>query len=190
MLCAPLLERYSHKCIPLHRWNPVAKFKPLLDAYGGPYKDKYRFWTGVTLMVRLTVAVIFSFTSGAINAYIIITVLVSILTSWLFTKGMYKEIYLNALEAFYLLNIFFLSTVSLATASLKSRNYQIATIISVCLSFVVMSCHHSNAPGATMSTRKSREGWFKDQEYAEVPQVATDEDNEENRDDCRYLIIS
>ena len=33
VLCAPLLERYSHKCIPLHRWNPVAKFKPLLDAY-------------------------------------------------------------------------------------------------------------------------------------------------------------
>ena len=43
VLCAPLLERYSHKCIPLPRWNPVAKFKPLLDAYGGPYKDKYRF---------------------------------------------------------------------------------------------------------------------------------------------------
>ena len=41
VLCAPLLERYSHKCIPQHKWNPVAKFKPLLDAYGGPYKDKY-----------------------------------------------------------------------------------------------------------------------------------------------------
>ena len=38
VLCAPLLERYGGKCIPLHRWNPVAKFKPLLDAYGGPYK--------------------------------------------------------------------------------------------------------------------------------------------------------
>ena len=59
VLCTPLLERYSHKCIPLLRWNPVAKFKPLFDAYGGPYKDKYRFWTGVTLMVRLTVTVTF-----------------------------------------------------------------------------------------------------------------------------------
>ena len=179
VLCAPLLERYSHKCIPLHRWNPVAKFKPLLDAYGGPYKDKYRFWTGVTLMVRLTVAVIFSFTSGAINAYIIITVLVSILTSWLFTKGMYKEIYLNALEAFYLLNIFFLSTVSLATASLKSRNYQIATIISVCLSFVVCLVTIAMHLWCNNVHKKiKRRLVFKDQpEYAEVPQVATDEDN-------------
>ena len=64
VLCAPLLERYSHKCIPQHRWNPVAKLKPLLDAYGGPYKDKCRFWTGVTLLVRLTVTVTFSFTTG------------------------------------------------------------------------------------------------------------------------------
>ena len=37
LLCAPLLERYSHKCIP-YRWNPVPSLKPLLDAYGGPYK--------------------------------------------------------------------------------------------------------------------------------------------------------
>ena len=76
LLCAPLLERYSHKCIPLHKCNPVAKFKPLLDAYGGPYKDKYRFWTGVTLIVRLTITVTFSFTSGklaVINACIIST---------------------------------------------------------------------------------------------------------------------
>ena len=29
VLFTPLLERCSHKCIPLQRWNPVAKFKPL-----------------------------------------------------------------------------------------------------------------------------------------------------------------
>ena len=103
VLCAPLLERYSHKCIPLHRWNPVAKFKPLLDAYRGPYKDKCRFWTGATLMVRLIVTVAFSFTSGGlavINAYIIITVVVGILTFWSFTNSVYKNIYLSCtLEA-------------------------------------------------------------------------------------------
>ena len=103
VLCAPLLERYSHKCIPLHKWNPVAKFKPLLDAYGGPYKDKYRFWTGVTLMVRLTLTVTFSFTTGGlavVNACIIITVVVGILTIWSFTNGVYN-VYLSGLEVFY-----------------------------------------------------------------------------------------
>ena len=136
VLCTPLLERYSHKCIPLHRWNPVAMFKPLLDAYGGPYKGKYRFWTGVTLMVRLTVTVTFSFTSGklaVINAYIITTVVVGIFTFWSFSNGVYKNIYLSSLEAFYLLNVFLLSTVSLASIS---GEYQIATIVFVCQSIV------------------------------------------------------
>ena len=187
VVCAPLLERYSHKCIPLHRWNPVAKFKPLLDAYGGPYKDKYRFWTGLTLMVRLTVTVTFSFTSGKlaiINACIIITVVVGILTFWSFTKGVYKKIYLSALEAFYLLNIFLLSTVSLATASLRSRDYQIATIVSVCLSFAV--CLVTMAMHLWWNfdhTKIKRRLGFKDRrpEYSEVPQVAADEDDEEDR---------
>ena len=123
VLCAPLLERYSHKCIPLHKWNPVAKFKPLLDAYGGPYKDKYRFWTGVTLMVRLTLTVTFSFTSGGlavVNAYIIIIVIVGILTFWFFANGVYKSICLSGLDVLYLLNLFLLSTVSLASVCFNS----------------------------------------------------------------------
>ena len=186
VFCAPLLERYSHKCIPQHRWNPVAKFKPLFDAYGGPYKDKYRFWTGVTLMVRLTLTVTFSFTSGkfaVVNAFIIISCVVGILTLWSFTKGVYIKTYLNLLEAFYLLNIFLLSTVSLATASLGSRDYQIATIVSVCLSFVVCLVTMVMHLWWNFDHKKiKRRLGFKDRpEYREVPQVEVDEDDEEDR---------
>ena len=186
VLCAPLLERYSDKCIPLHRWNPVAKFKPLLDAYGGPYKDKFRFWTGVTLMVRLTLTVTFSFTSGklaAINGYIIITVVSGIFIFWSFTKGVYKKIYLSTLEVFYLLNIQLLSTVSLATASLRFNHYQIATIVSVCLSFVVCLVTMTIHLWWNLDFKKiKRRLGFKDRpEYVEMPQVAGDEDDEEDR---------
>ena len=137
VLCAPLLERYSDKCIPQHRWNPVTQFKPLFDAYGGPYKDKYRFWTGMTLMVRLVVTIAFSFTSGNlmnINALITATFVTGILTFWAFSNGVYKNTYLGFLEIFYLLNLFLLSIVSLA---IVSQDYQISTIVSVCLSFLV-----------------------------------------------------
>ena len=123
-----------------HKWNPVAKFKPLLDAYGGPYKDKYRFWAGVTLTVRPILTVTFSFTSGGlavVNTAIIISVIVGILTVWFFTNGVYTSVYHSGLEVFYLLNLFFLSTVSLTTTSLHSTSYQVATIVSICLSFAV-----------------------------------------------------
>ena len=186
VLCAPLLERYSHKCIPQHRWNPVAKLKPLFDAYGGPYKDKYRFWTGVILMMRLTLTVTFSFTSGGlavVNACIIISCVVGILTFWSFTKGVYTKTYLNALEVFYLLNIFLLSTVSLATASLGSRDYQTATIVSVCLSFVVCLVTMATHLWWNFDLKKiKRRLGFRDRpEYIAVPQVEADEDDEEDR---------
>ena len=186
VLCAPLLERYSDKCIPLHRWNPVAKFKPLLDAYGGPYKDKFRFWTGVTLMVRLTLTVTFSFTSGklaAINSCIIITVVAGIFIFLSFTKGVYKKIYLSTLEVFYLLNILLLSTVSLAAVSIRFKHYQIATIVSVCLSFVVCLVTMAIHLWWNLDFKKiKRKLGFKDRlECIEVPQVAADVDDEEDR---------
>ena len=186
VLCAPLLERYSHKCIPQHRWNPVAKLKPLFDAYGGPYKDKYRFWKGVTLMVRLTLTVTFSFTTGGlaiVNAHIIISCVVGILTFWSFTKGVYTKAYLSVLEVFYLLNIFLLSTVSLVTASLGSRDYQLATIVSVGLSFVVFLVTMAMHLWWIFDFKKiKRRLGFRDRpEYIEVPQEAADEDDEEDR---------
>ena len=36
----------------LSRFRFISKFKPLLDAYQGPYKDKYYYWTGLQLLMR------------------------------------------------------------------------------------------------------------------------------------------
>ena len=186
VLCTPLLEKYSHKCIPQHRWNPVARLKPLLDAYGGPYKDKYRFWTGVTLMVRLILTVTVSFTSGKLaitNASIIITIVMGILTFWYFANGVYKDMYASILEAFHLLNLFLLSTVSLTIASLNSSDYQKATIASVSLCFVV--CLVTMAMhlwwNFNLKNIKRRLGFKDHQKYIPVPQVSANEDDEVDR---------
>ena len=187
VLCAPLLERYSHKCLSQQcRRNPVARLKPLLDAYGGPYKDKYRFWTGVTLMVRLTLTVTFSFTSGGlavVNAYIISTLIMGIYAVWFFLNGVYKSVYISALEMLYLLNLYLLSIVCLSMSSLDLNSKQTVTIISICVSLVVCL--------ATMAVhirkylefqRIKRKLGFKDRpEYIAVPQVADDEDDKTPR---------
>ena len=36
----------------LSRFKCINRFKPMLDAYQGPYKDKYYYWTGIQLVVR------------------------------------------------------------------------------------------------------------------------------------------
>ena len=169
VLCAPLLKK--------HRYS--AAVKPLLDAYGEPYKNNYQSWTGVNLFVRLVISVAFSFTSGRLAAYIITTVVVGILTFWSFTKGVYKNIYLNTLEVFFLLNLFFLSTATLSITSLWSKDYQIATIVSVCLSFIV--CLATVAMNLwwnfDFKKMKRKLGFQEQPEYIEVPQVAADEDD-------------
>ena len=37
----------------LSRFRFINKFKPLLDAYQGPYKNKYYYWTGLQLLIRI-----------------------------------------------------------------------------------------------------------------------------------------
>ena len=36
----------------ISRWSFINHFKPLLDAYFGPYKQNYSFWTGLQLLIR------------------------------------------------------------------------------------------------------------------------------------------
>ena len=38
---------------PLQRFYYINKFKPLLDAYQGPYKDELYYWTGIQLVIRV-----------------------------------------------------------------------------------------------------------------------------------------
>ena len=175
VMCGPLLEKYQ--------WSIGAKIKPLLDAYQQPYKNNYQFWTGVSLLMRLVITVMFTFTSGqysVLNAYIITTTVVGILTFWSFTKGVYKTSYMSVLETFYLLNLFFLSTATSAFTSFRSKHSQIATIISVSLSLIVCLVTVAVDLWQNFDFKKiKRKLGFKEQpEYIEVPQVTADEDDE------------
>jgi predicted outer membrane repeat protein len=69
------LQSISHHR-PLH-W--VTRFKPLFDAYTGPYKDKHRYWTGLLLLLRIGLFCVFSAnTTGdpAVNLLVIIIAMV------------------------------------------------------------------------------------------------------------------
>ena len=56
----------------LSRFRFINKFKPLLDAYQGPYKDKFYYWTGLQLLVR---TVFFGISSLDRNINIAISIL-------------------------------------------------------------------------------------------------------------------
>ena len=56
----------------LSRLRFINKFKPLLDAYQGPYKDKYYYWIGLQLLMR---AVFFRISSLDRNTNITVSIL-------------------------------------------------------------------------------------------------------------------
>ena len=71
VLFAPCLQARSHYK-PL-RW--VNKLKPFLDAYQGPYIDKYRYWTGLMLVVSVLLFIVFaSLNDPSVNYFCIVMV--------------------------------------------------------------------------------------------------------------------
>uniref|UniRef100_A0A1X7VN55 Right handed beta helix domain-containing protein n=1 Tax=Amphimedon queenslandica TaxID=400682 RepID=A0A1X7VN55_AMPQE len=131
------LQRYSGKCCKSSR-DPVVKLKPFIDAYTGPYKNEYRFWTGLFLIVRLAITPIFSYTTSAIpqaNNYII-----SFFTFFgaYLSKGVYRNRAVNGLETFYCINLGLLSMFSIFSAHMgySAEVTGGITTVSVSLSFI------------------------------------------------------
>ena len=89
ILTAQWLQRYSGKVCKCISCNLMFKIQPFLDAYTGPYKNKYRFWTGILLILRIVITFIFMYTLGSvsyINNYIIILSQALIIMSTLGSK--------------------------------------------------------------------------------------------------------
>ncbi len=116
----------------------VGKFKPLFDSYTGPYKDKHRYWTGLLLLVRVMLFLIFSvnvFGDPAINMLTIAAAMFLLFSYVAGTNHVYKAKHLNVLEYSFFLNLGITSTASLYTS--RTTNNQTAVIYtSVGISFV------------------------------------------------------
>ena len=111
-LLAPLLQARTRH--PLLRW--VLRIKPLLDAYQGPYKDKYRYWTGVMLTTRLVLFTVFAANTLGDPKINLFSIILAVLPYLLYITHISKNNLNVILECFYSLN---LSVFASATLLLK-----------------------------------------------------------------------
>ena len=133
VLLAPCLQaRSNHKAF---RW--VNRLKPFLDAYQGPYSDKFRFWTGLLLVIRLLLVIIDASnyeTDPSMSFFCTMGVTIP-LAVVLIKAAVYRHTLANCIELFSLLNLVILFAVSWLTTTTgylkwhKIREY--ATYISV-----------------------------------------------------------
>ncbi len=104
------LQRYSHlRCLS---W--VAKLKPWIDAYTTPHivKEKFRFWVGFLLAIRLLLAVTFASNAAQtkdLNLSATVSACLLILTVASSVGGIYKKTHLNILNVSFILNLALLS---------------------------------------------------------------------------------
>ena len=96
------LFQYLQACSGRRMCWWVNKLKPVFDAYAGPYKNKYRMWTGLLLVTRTLLAVLFSvnITGSPSFNYFVMSVL-SLVLLLLSTRGIYKKWPCDVLEAFF-----------------------------------------------------------------------------------------
>ena len=141
-----LLVKSSHRCF---RW--VNKIMPLLDAYQGPYKRRYQYWTGLMLIVRSIIFIVFAINiEGDINVNLlaITMVMIFLLSASFFTGPVYKNRLVNAIELFFILNLGLLSSLSLyvgqdTTANAEKQTYITCTMVgSASLVFFCIIIYH------------------------------------------------
>ena len=147
VLLAPCLQAWSNK--RFLRW--VHRLKPLLDAYQGPYTDKFRCWTGVMLVVRNVLFLAFAVNglgNPVVNLEIIITVVLGLQAFMWIPGRVYKVFLLNVLEAFFIVKLGVLSAWTIFIHqdnpnSIQDQTiaaYTITTITVVIFSAIV--CYH------------------------------------------------
>ena len=143
VLCIQCLQRRSW--YGLLGW--VRRLKPLLDAYTGPYKDKYRFWTGLLLLVRFILLLAYACNAqGGASLNVLLTGVAAsclLAVGWAF-MGIYMKWPLDLLEGSFLLNIAILSAATLYTKTVNGDQTIVAfiSIIIACAMLVGILIFH------------------------------------------------
>ena len=111
--------------------------KAFFDAYGGPYKDNCRFWTGFLLLVRVVLALVVSLdTRATVQLHVLTSLLVLIIIMYFVLTRVYRHVPLFCLEFFFIINLLFLVHMNLQTSE-NSKRCQVSSILLMSISFVV-----------------------------------------------------
>ena len=135
----------------LLRFKYINNFKPLLDAYFGPYKDKFSYWTGLQLMLR---AVFFGLSAFQRNVNLISGII--LLGLLLCIQGLvcpFKSRYKNVQEALVLLNLQAVYALALYSDDDTNANMQIiqVLILLMLVYFIIVFSYHCLMSTATCS---------------------------------------
>ena len=120
LTAAPWIQRSRFKWVS----SLYNRFKPLFDAYMGPYKDSHRYWTGMLLLARVVLIVLFSSiantntVAGPQLNLLLLSLSSSALLALTAAIKPYRDKLLNGLEIFFLTLLLIFSSSNIYISSI------------------------------------------------------------------------
>ena len=122
VLLTPCLQAWSHH--KAFKW--VNRLKPFLDAYQGPYSNKFRYWTGLFLVLRVILFLIDASNyenDPSMSFFSTVMILFPFAILCLIKRNIYRHKLANCIEIFSLLNIVILCSVNWLTMTTSYRKW-------------------------------------------------------------------
>ena len=132
--------RYKSGQWRIFHWVNNHRVLPFLDAYHAPYTDKHRYWTGLMLLVRCILFLLFAFNAlgdPSVNLLAVgsVTAMLPIIYA-IFGSRIYKARYLNILELSFIANLCVLALTTLYIRTHYTEGNQNAvTFTSISIAF-------------------------------------------------------
>ena len=121
----------------LFSWVNHIRVKPFIEAYHAPYQNGFRYWTGLMLLLRSGLFLIFAFnTYGDPSVNLLAIVVASVGAVWFIGRGrIYKYWWLDILEVSFFLNLGILAAGTLYTRAVTNGNQAALAYTSVSIAF-------------------------------------------------------
>ena len=120
----------------LSRFQFINKFKPLLDAYQGPYNVRFYYWTGLQLVIR---AVFFGISALDKSTNLIIgSIFLSIIIGLHGVVHPFKDNFKNYQELVYIINLHILYTFTLSDYQGVAMVNVMVTIAAIQFIFIII----------------------------------------------------
>ena len=142
------LFQYLQACSGRRVCRSVNKLKPVFDAYAGPYKDRYRMWTGLLLVTRTFLIILFSLNeviTGSPDFNHFVTLITSQALLLFSTRRIYRKWPCDILEALFYVQLGVFSGgvlyASLSNGSVSAvADFSFATTL---LAFLIVVGYHA-----------------------------------------------
>ena len=134
LLLAPFLQSRSH----WYGCHWINKFKPFLDCYYAPFKDRYRFWSGVLPVTRFPLYLVFILSENTTFKLWVIIIVTYMYMVALMSLSVYRKWVVLFLEVLLLMSLSTLCIAVLNNPSFKVIGFDIVITVVVITLFVML----------------------------------------------------